>query len=276
MVITAGAASSTPDVLRRRSEQKLSAAFNQGIARGGGRWVVTGRNIVALADDLLHVVRQLTPAIPREVLARGYNHVGDPDVVGSCIYAPLEQSNFDLGQQVTARYDLKSLRYVDSVTLPQHENSFVAIDPATGIAYTMDHFSGSALLRYDVAHAWTPLPPLTMSKYLYKVQGAAVGGGAVWLSTSDAGNPLYRVDLATGEVADLGSAGHDGGEGEGIAFARVGAATLHTMVVDPALTPVWLGHYSLASNQWPTRPSKSSGAARSVGSCSTDRKPATR
>ena len=101
---------------------------------------------------------------------------------------------------MTARYDLKSLRYVDSVTLPQHENSFVAIDPATGIAYTMDHFSGSALLRYDVAHAWAPLPPLTMSKYLYKVQGAAVGAGAVWLSTSDAGNPLYRVDLATGEV----------------------------------------------------------------------------
>jgi hypothetical protein len=261
----ADAAPRAPTAVRLRSEQKLSPAYNQGIARAGTRWVVTGLNIIGIVDDKLHEKKRLTPAIPRELTARAFNHVGDPDVVGNCIYAPLEEPNYNLGQQVTARYDATTLRFVDSVTLPQHENSFVALDPATGIAYTMDHFSGSALLRYDVLHAWAPMTPLTMSKYLYKVQGAAVGAGAVWLSTSDSGNPMYRVDLATGQVTDLGSAGHEGGEGEGIAVAPVANAYLHPLTVDAKLAPAWLGHFSVASvTARPARPAK---AKKALGAC---------
>ena len=52
-----------------------------------------------------------------------------------------------------------------------------------------------------------PLPPLAMSRFVDKVQGADVADGAVWLSTSDDTNELFRVDLETGQVDDLGSAG---------------------------------------------------------------------
>jgi hypothetical protein len=146
----------------------------------------------------------------------------------------------------------------------------VAIDATDGVAYTMDHFSGTALLRYDVLHAWAPLPPLTMSKYLYKVQGAAVGAGAVWLSTSDVGNPMYRVDIVTGQVTDLGSAGHEGGEGEGIAAASVSSAYLHPLTVDPKLAPVWLGHFSVtgvsARDVRPAR-AKPTRTEKALGSC---------
>ena len=88
--------------------------------------------------------------IPPTLRVRGYNHVGDIDVVGKYVYAPLEQSNFEKGEQVTARYDVKTLKLVDSVTLAQHENSFVTVDPKTMTAYSMDRFGGDALLRYDV------------------------------------------------------------------------------------------------------------------------------
>jgi hypothetical protein len=264
----AGGAHASPTAatgVRLRSQQKLSPAYNQGIARAGSRWVVTGINIIGIVDDKLHEKKSLAPAIPRELTTRAFNHIGDPDVVGNCIYAPLEEPNYNLGQQVTARYDATTLHYVDSVTLAQHENSFVTVDPTTGIAYTMDHFSGSALLRYDVLHAWAPMPPLTMSKYLYKVQGAAVGAGAVWLATSDTGNPMYRVDLATGQVTDLGSAGHEGGEGEGVAVAPLGRAYLHPLTVDPKLAPVWLGHFSVATvTARAARPGK---AKKALGAC---------
>ena len=231
--------------MKLRSEQKLPPVYNQGIARTTGGWVVSGTDVIGVVDDRGRQRRRLTPAIPADLTARRYDHVGDVDVIGSCIYAPLEQSDYTLGEQVTARYDLKTLRYVDSVTLPQHENSFVTIDPATGVAYTMDNFSGRALLRYDVLHAWSPLAPLALDAYLYKVQGAAVGAGALWLSTSDAGNPMYRVDATTGHVDQIGAAGHTGGEGEGIAFAPTTSGVLHPVTVAPGLTPVFLGNFTV-------------------------------
>ena len=70
-------------------------------------------------------------------------------------------------------------------------------------AYSMDHFDGDALLRYDVRAGWKPLPPLKMSMLLNHTQGAAVAAGAVWISTSDDHNDIFRVDLATGHGAIL-------------------------------------------------------------------------
>ena len=121
-----------------RSEQALPITFNQGVAWVGDGWVLSGTNspvpgtdVLVRTDPQLHIVAQQAPAIPPELRARNYDHVGDIDVIGSSIYAPLEQPNYDKGEQVTARFDVRTLRYLGSVTLPQHENSFVAVDPRT-------------------------------------------------------------------------------------------------------------------------------------------------
>ena len=107
-------------------------------------------------------------------------------MVGKYIYAPLEQDDYSKGFQATARFDRETLAFVDAVMLPQHQNSFVTIDPSTMTAYTADQFDGDALLRYDVAHAWKPLPPLHMSTVLHHTQGADIDHGAIWISTDDA------------------------------------------------------------------------------------------
>ena len=135
---------------------------------------------------------------------------------------------------------------MDSVTLAQHENSFVTVDPKTMIAYSLDHFGGQALLRYDVRDDWAPLDPIPMSLFVDKAQGADVLGGFVYLSTSNATNELYRVDLKTGEVVDLGSAGHLPGEGEGIDATKLKSGIFHSMVIDPKIAPVYLGHYTVS------------------------------
>jgi hypothetical protein len=59
-------------------------------------------------------------------------------------------------------------------------------------------WSGRELLRYDINAGWKPLPPLRMSQFVDRVQGADLAQGAVWLSTDDARKGLYRVDLASG------------------------------------------------------------------------------
>jgi hypothetical protein len=242
-----------------RSEQRVQAGFNQGIARVDGGWILSGTIVLARVNEKLKPVKTVQLPIPTALRVRGYNHIGDVDAVGRYVYVPFEQPDFEKGEQITARYDVRTLKFVDSVTLAQHENSFVTVDPKTMTAYSMDHFGGDALLRYDVRNGWAPLPPLAMSRFVDKVQGADVARGAVSLSTCsgtrssttssscdpEPTNELYRVDLETGVVDDLGSAGHVGGEGEGIDATRLPSGALHTLTVDVKKSPVWLGHFAV-------------------------------
>lgn len=228
------------------SEEKVPLFTNQGIARVSGGWILSANNTLARVDDKLHTKLLKQLAIPTAWRGKGYGHIGDIDVVGNFVYAPLEEPDFTRGTQATARFDAKTLRFIDAVELAQHENSFVTVDPATMTAYSMDNFGGDALLRYDVRAGWKPLAPLAMSHFVDKVQGADVAAGAIWLSTSDSANELFRVDLLTGQVDDLGSAGHIGGEGEGIDATKLRSGRVHTLTIDVAMAPVWLGHFAVS------------------------------
>ena len=177
-------------------------------------------------------------------------------MVGNVAYVPFEQPDYTTGHQVTARYDARNLRFLDAVVVPQHENSFVAVDPATRIAYSMDHFDGTELLRYDVARRWKRLPPLRLSTVLHHTQGADVTAGAVWISTSDPGNDLYRVSTKTGHVDLIGQIVDPLGEGEGIDATQLASGGLHAMVLDPDMTKVWVEHFSRPSTPRQARPQR--------------------
>jgi hypothetical protein len=244
-------------VLQQRSEQLLPVTLNQGLARVDGGWLLSGTrspladtDVLVRTDDDLKVLVQVDKAIPEPYRSQGYNHVGDGDAVGGIYYVPFEQPNYDLGHQVTARYDATTLAFIDAVELPQHENSFVTVDPATMIAYSMDHFDGDSLLRYDVANGWAPLAPLTLSMTVQHTQGADVADGVVWISTSDPHNNVYRVDLRTGATTNAGTLGHEGGEGEGFDATPTPAGELHGIVNDvERQRKVELDHYDYAEAQ---------------------------
>ncbi len=207
----------------------------------------SGTFTIARVDENLRVRRIVNFPIPKAWAAKGYNHVGDIDVVGNVIYAPFEQPNYALGHQVTARFDLSTLAFIDAATMPQHENSFVTVDPATMTLYSMDHFDGNALLRYEMTgkHTWRPLAPLRMNRTVRRVQGADIAKGAIWLSTDDGRKGIYRVDLATGTTRFVGSMGHlgTGNEGEGIDATQLPSGLLHTIVIAGTIAPVLLQHF---------------------------------
>jgi len=228
-----------------QSEQEVPDGYQQGVARVDDGWIFTGTVTMARTNDQLKVVKTNIQPIPLDWKRKGFNHVGDPDVAGKFLYAPLEQPQYERGDQAMARYDAKSLKLVDVVPVQQHEASFVTVDPKTMIAYSMDRFGGDVLLRYDVRKGWKLLPPLTMSRFVDNVQGADVADGAVWLSTYDATNELFHVDLKTGQVDDLGSAGHLPGEGEGIDATALKSGLLHVLTIDPSNSPVWFGHFAV-------------------------------
>jgi hypothetical protein len=244
--IAAGACASTtppPPVATLTQTREISPLYSQGLARAANGWIFSGQDWLARTDDALHQTLINTRAIPPAWTARGYNHIGDIDVIGNVVYAPYEEPNYSLGHQATAMYDATTLRFVSAVVLKQHQNSFVTVDPRTMIAYSMDEFGGSALLRYDVQHGWAPLRPLKMSRFIDRVQGADVADGAVWLSTDDASKGLYRVDLGSGHVDGLGSQGYPKGEGEGIDATPLRSGLIHALIVDPKLVPAYLHDY---------------------------------
>ena len=229
--------------LVRGVQQRLPPLYAQGVARVPGGWIFSGTNSLWRTDDQLREVTHVGPAIPPAWRAKGYDHVGDVDVVGEYVYAPLEQPDYSKGYQAIARYSVATLRFVDAVMIPQHENSFVTIDPATMTAYSMDHFDGAALTRYDVAHGWKRLAPLKLSRLLHHTQGADVYGGAIWISTDDPQHGIYRVDTQTRAVTQVARMGHAGGEGEGIDATNLPSGFLHVLCVDRTLVPVWFEHF---------------------------------
>jgi hypothetical protein len=234
-----------------RSKQEIPVSYNQGIARVRGGWILSGTlspipntDVLARTDEQFAVTERNEAAIPPEWRAQGYVHIGDIDVVGNTVYAPFEQPDYSLGHQVTARYDARTLKFLDAVELPQNENSFVAVDPKTKVAYSMENFDGDALLRYDVAHQWKPLSPLRLSMTLEHTQGASIAAGAIWISTSDAHNDIYRVNMKTGHVDPVTQITDPPGEGEGIAVAPLPSGFLHATVLDPDMTKVWVEHFA--------------------------------
>ena len=210
---------------RLRSEQKLAAGYNQGIARVEGGWILSGTIVLARVNEKLRPIKRVSLPIPTELRVQGYNHVGDVDAVGKYVYAPLEQPDFEKGEQITALYDVKTLKFVELVTVPQHENSFVTVDPKTMTAYSMDRFGGDALLRYDVRNAWAPLPPLPMSRFVDKVQGADVTrrGLALHVRSYERAVPRRHRERRGDRPRVSGSRGRRG-RGHGRDAASVGRA----------------------------------------------------
>jgi len=254
LISVAGAFDLPTSSARLLSKQAIPVFYNQGIAHVRGGWILSGTlspipdtDTLVRTDEQFNVVVTNKPAIPPEWRARGYTHIGDIDVIGNVVYVPFEQPDYTKGHQVTARYDARTLRFRDAVVVPQHENSFVAVDPASRIAWSMDHFDGNELLRYDVARSWKRLRPLRLSTVLHHTQGASVTAGAIWISTSDPRNDLYRVSTKTGHVDLVGQIVDPLGEGEGIDATPLPSGALHAMVLDPDMTKVWVEHFSRPS-----------------------------
>ena len=234
-----------PTGIRLVSTDEPSPAYGQGIAKAPSGWILSGTNVLVRTDTAMHALQQLSPAIPAEWAVRGFNHVGDVDVVGTVLYVPFEQPDYSKGEQAMARYDAETLRFMDAVIVHQHHNSLVAVDPHARIAYSTNLFDDRALLRYDLTHNWKPLPPLRLSRPLVHIQGGAVGAGRFWISTNDPTHGVFVADLETGRVHRLGSTGHLGGEGEGIAYAPFAGAMLHTLTLDAKIAPNYADHWKL-------------------------------
>jgi hypothetical protein len=220
-------------------EHEVAGAYRQGVAHtDDGGWVFSTNFALYRTDGALVEVAKNEAAIPAEWLAKGYNHIGDIDIVGNVIFAPVEQPDTDVGRQAMFRFDATTLQFLDAVEIEQHHNSFVSVDPESMTAYSTDFFDDDVLSRYDVRNGWKRLPQIKLNRKVGHIQGGDLANGAFWLSTDDDHDGLYRIDLSSGEVIDLGSVGHADGEGEGMDATETADGLLHVVSIDAKLLPV--------------------------------------
>jgi hypothetical protein len=221
-------------------EVEVDGNFRQGLARSGDGWIVVTNKTIYRTDGAFVQTEDLQDAIPPDLAAQGYDHLGDPDVVDGVVWVPAERPDKDEARQVTVRYDEETLEVIDWFEVAQHHNAFVTVDE-DGVVYSADEFGDDTIVRYRVVDGEVEqLDPLPLSRFVDRIQGGDVAGGALWLSTDDERNGVYRVDLETGEVTEVGSAGHVDGEGEGIDASDGDPATLHVLVADEAIVPMWV------------------------------------
>ena len=234
-----------------RSKDEIPLFYNQGIARIRGGWILTGTlspipktDVIVRSDEHFNVVTRNEAAIPDEWRAQGYVHIGDIDVVGNVMYAPFEQPDYSKGHRSRPATTLEpcgsSMR--SSSTRTRTHSSPSTRRPGLRTRWTTSTVTRS--LRYDTAHKWRPLRPLPLSMPLEHTQGASIADGAVWISTSDAHNDIYRVNMKTGHVDLVAQITDPPGEGEGIAVAQLPSGYLHATVLDPDMTKVWVEHFS--------------------------------
>lgn len=221
-------------------DSEVDGIYRQGIARADDAWIFTNEAAIYRTDDDFQRTGGHEQAIPADLAAQGYDHLGDGDVADGLLWVPVERDDKDSGVQATARYDADTLEFVDSFEVAQHHNSFVTVDEE-GVAYSTDEFSDDTIVRDRyVDGKIEQLEPLRMSRTIERIQGGDVAGGALWLSTDDDRNGVYRVDLDSGEITDVGSAGRVAGEGEGIDAADGAPAVLRVLVADEAIVPMWV------------------------------------
>jgi hypothetical protein len=241
---TGSSATTTAEIYRVQvvGEATLDPAYRQGLARVDDGWIFSFNDGLFRTDDALNKVGETMPAIPAEWAAQGFNHVGDIDVVDGVVYAPVEQDDYELVRQAMFRYDAETLEFIDGVEVAQHHNAWVTVDGETGIAYSMDEFGDDAVTRYDTRDGWRPLEPLSLSTTIARVQGGDLRDGALWLSTDDETDGIYRVELTSGEVIAAGSMGRIEGEGEGIDATTLPDGDLHVISLADDIVTVWFIH----------------------------------
>lgn len=230
------------------TSSKVPLQYSQGIARLPGGWAFSAKSGLWRTDDAFTELVAVVPPLPATLAdAEGYGHVGDIDYADGKLFAALEQGDSNVGKQAVAWFDPKTLEYQGHVYLPQHENPCLCIDEQTLIAYTPDRYHGDSVQMYDVKANWKPLGTLKFSRKLDAMQGIDVQNGALWFSCDDPVHGLYRVDLKTGMVTQIGTIGRleESGlqpEVEGIDAAD---GLLRTLTDNPLNATSWVDEWKV-------------------------------
>ena len=236
----------------------IGANRTQGVSSDGSNWYFSWN--AGLESTDLGFNRLKTANTPFSLLLQGLDHMGDFDEYEGILYVPMDRSTNGYEKPRVALFNAKNLSYTGKIyTLQGAPNnrehdiaSWIAVNGAAGVAYGKEWQDGNTLNTYRMSD-WSFSGTLKMDRSLSRIQGAELYRGALYMSSDNSTQSVYRVDLGTGHVDELFRLPTPEGdrEVEGLAVRELpggGAELAITMNVIPKNAPAHIDmfRYTLA------------------------------
>jgi hypothetical protein len=194
----------------------------QGVATDGKSWFFSSANHLQRTNRAFVAQANNAAPIPSDIAQQGGNHIGDIDVNGGLLYAPIEDGTAYLHPYIVT-YDAQSLEPTGkSYLLPQalltEGVPWVAVDGPRQRVYTAEWNPTERINIFDLANDLALVGTLELGTPIGRIQGAKVFGGEMYASSDDQDKSIYKIDLDTGTVMTLFTLGTPTSEVEGLAL----------------------------------------------------------
>lgn len=220
---------------------------SQGVVSNGTSWFFSWTYGLERTDLAFNVTKSNTLAIPLALSIAGSNHIGDIDLNGNTLWAPIEDGSA-YAKPYLVEYDATTLvagtTHALSNTLLTKGVPWVAVDAARSSLYVAEWDPTPGIYVYAlngvVYQRTIPIRPA-----LTRIQGAKVFEGSLYANLDDAMKTVFKINLETGTAQALFTMPNASGiENEGIAFlARPDGTLLHTTNANAARTAVEFRHH---------------------------------
>lgn len=213
-----------------------TASKQQGVTTDGTNWYFSGTNTLERTDTNYNPDLSVSPAIPdalelpSQYSDIGLNHIGDIDYADGLLYISLDSSQRDpvtggkYENPVFAVYRASDLSFTGqafSLNPPHGVHdiaSWVAVDAENGLGYGMAYENATEIAVYNLAD-WSFKEYIPLTQTIDQAQGGKLLDGWIYFSTDNDEKIIYRANLKTGEVENLGNLKIDGEqEVEGLSF----------------------------------------------------------
>jgi len=236
---------------------------SQGVTTDGEGWIFSWQGGLSRTDDAY--LPSTVGVIPPKVLLQpklnpdgtnhlGGVHIGGIDTYNGVVYAPIEDTGYDLGvlKINDPAYQTPYMSLIDAHTMQPtgqhipldksiHEKGvpWVAIDPVKTEAYTAEWaMNDNRLNVFDTQMKFKRFlnlvypPALGPGFKLDRIQGTKIIGNTMFAARDDDQKTVYSIDLVTGVVAKRFSLNRPGGEIEGLTIRPTSdGALLHVLVI---------------------------------------------
>jgi outer membrane autotransporter protein len=212
------------------------ASKQQGVTTDGKNWYFSGTNILERTDMGYNRNLLVAPAIPTaleipsELSSLGLNHIGDIDYADGFLYVSLDTSKRDpitggkYDHPVFAVFRASDLSWTGQAFSlnPPHGThdiaSWVAVDAKNGVGYGMAYEYATEIAVYNLSD-WSFKEYIPLTQTITAAQGGKILDGWMYFSTDYDDKTIFRANLTTGEVENLGNLKIDAPqEVEGLAF----------------------------------------------------------